>query len=713
MSPEQATAEKEITARSDVYSLASVLYEMLTGNPPHTGASAQQIIMKIVTEEAAPVARMRKAVPPNVTAAVAMALEKLPADRFESASAFATALQNPMFTTARAGAAPAPSALPGRSRAVVTLLVATTLVATVSALWGWLRPRPPAPLRQYSMFLPPEQAVSSATPVLGGRLSISPDGARLAYVGGDRTAAGPGIWVRERDRLEATPLSGTSAGRRPFFKPDGSRIGYFGPDGSINVVGLEGEPPRAVSLGPVYTIGGGAWGSDGYIYAVAPSGRDGILRIPEEGGAADPVTVVDTTRGELLHLYPNVLPNGRGVLFTIRGNGTTDRIAVVDMRTGQRNDLTVGESAWYVPSGHLLYLLPDGTLMAAPFDAAALRITGPARTVLAGVGVTRLGADLTLSANGTLMYLSGTAGFGVEPVWVDADGTTAPMDPTWTFASTSIYSTMALSPDGSRLVVSQGTSSGQQLWVKQLPQGPNMQLTFDGRVNSRARWSPDGRSVLFVSDRTGRNQIWRRVADGSAPVELVSAEYANDGLLTADGEWFIYRGMAGDRHIYARRLRGDTATMIVARSERGEDLAPSLSPDGKWIAYVGTESGRNEVYIRPFPEVNRSKTLVSTAGGAEPRWSRDGLALFFRSEADELVRMPVEHRGDTLSFGAPRVLFSTRDFLPLNPFQATYDVAPDGRFVMGRRLATVDGMESEQLIVVENFVDHLQRLMRP
>ncbi len=725
MSPEQATAEKDITHRSDVYSLGSVLYEMLTGNPPHVGASAQQIIMKIVTEAAQPVTTLRKSVPPNVAAAVAKTLEKLPADRFATAAEFGAALHNPAFTVTVAAASAANVTLPPHRRTTLTaVLAAATIVATGIALWGWLRPRTELPVVRYSMLIPQDEAVSNAAPVLGRRLALSPDGSVLAYVGTLAGSNAPALFLRRRDQLHASPITGTGAARRLFFSPDGTRIAYFAADNSLRVVGLSGEPPATINAPDLSNLYGGAWGSDGYIYASARGqgrgAQDGIVRIPENGGALERVTAIDSSRGERIHGWPEVLPNGRGLLLTVYTGGglTGERIAVVDLRTRQHRYLAEGVAAWYARSGHLLYLTADGTLIGAPFDQDRMEITGTGRAVLDSVVVGTLGADLTLSASGTLMYLAGTTGLGVLPVWVDRQGRAEPVDPTWTFPSPSLYSTVALSPDGSRLVVSQGTASGQHLWVKQLPRGPNMQLTFTGALNARASWSPDGRDVVFVSDRSGVNQVWRQVADGSTPAELVGAVAANEGFTSPDGAWFIYRGVAGDRHIYARRMEGDTTALIVARSTRGEDLAPSLSPDGKWIAYVSNESGRNEIYVRPFPEVNQTKVQISIAGGVEPRWSRHGAELFYRNEADELLSVAVEPRGDALNAGTPQVLFSMSDYLPANIYQATYDVAPDGqRFIMNKRAGAGGGVGAgegfEQLIVVENFAKHLRETLKP
>ena len=710
MSPEQATADKDITARSDIYSLASVLYEMLTGNPPHVGSSAQQIIMKIIAEPVPAVTQFRKTVPANVAAALATALEKLPADRFGSAREFAAALANPGYGLTAATLRPA-ATVDARVRSPVVLALAViALLATGLAAWGWLRPPPGLPLRQYSMLARGDEAVSSAAPVLGGRLALSPDGRWLAYVGGDATLGGPAIYLRDRTSLHAVRLPATEAGRHPFFSPDGTRIGYFHADGSIHVVGVAGEPARQVGEASFNDTRGGTWGRDGYIYASARGDMAPILRMPEGGGPIEAVTTVDTVAGERQHMLPTLLPNGRGMLFTIRAGGSGgDRIGAVDLRSGKHRVLLAGLAAWYARSGHLLYVTDAGTLMAVAFDQERMEVTGSPRPVADSIGFTRLGPEVSLSDAGALVYLSGTAGYGVLPMSVDRNGKAEAIDPGWSYITTAIYSSMAVSPNGTRLVVSEGGDAGQQLHVKVLPRGPKQKLTFEGTINSRASWSGD-QTIVYMSDRDGSNRIWRRVADGSAPAELILDVPANEGFVTPDGAWIIYRGIGGDRHIYARRARGDTTVLVVARSTRGEELAPALSPDGRWLAYLSTETGRGEIYLKPFPDVNRSKRLVSSDGGVEPRWSRDGRELFFRSEANELVAMSVGARGDSLTLGQPRVLFSMKEFLPPNIYQATYDVAPDAsHFFMGRRLDTTAG---EQLIIVENFVQHLREMVR-
>jgi serine/threonine-protein kinase len=718
MSPEQATAEKDLSARSDIYSLGSVLYEMLTGNPPHTGASVQQIIMKIVTEEAAPVTALRKSVPPNVAGAVAQALEKLPADRQSGAQEFAAQLRGQVPVAGTTRVHPAVTEAKQGRRAIAALGALSTILL-VAAIWGWTRPPTELPVIRYQMAIPPAEAVNSGAPVMGRRLALSPDGMQLAYVGAAGPSGGYELWLRNRGQLHAMRIPGTESGRRPFFSPDGTRLGYFTADQSLRAVSLTGEPPTTLNSGDL-SASGGAWGSDGYVYAASrgqgPGDGTGIVRVPEGGGGAEVVTTIDTSRGERIHEWPVVLPNQKGALFSVvTSPGLTGRrIAVVDHRTGQHRHLVEGVAAWYAPSGYLVYVTADGTLIATPFDQDRLEITGPGHAVLDGVGVHALGADVTLSASGTLMYMTGTSGFAVQPVWVDRQGRAEPIDPEWTFPSAALYSTTALSPDGTRLVVSQQDESGQHLWVKQLPRGPNAKLTFDGTLNSRASWAPDGRTVVFVSDRSGVNRIWRQVADGSGQAELVAEHPANEGFFSPDGAWFIYRGIAGDRHVYARRTEGDTAVLTVARSERGEEVAPTLSPDGRWIAYVSDESGRDEVYVRPFPDVTRMKQQISAGGGVEPRWSHSGNELFYRSEADEVVSVPILLSGSGFTTGARQVLFSMGDYLPANRYQPTYDVVPgDQRFILTKRVTGDREAGFGELIVVENFLEDLRGRMDP
>jgi len=427
MSPEQATAEKEITARADQYSLASVLYEMLTGNPPHTGASAQQIIMKIITEPAESVTKYRKAVPANVAATVAKALEKLPADRFESAKAFADALGNTGFTNATAAISDVRAARASVFRSGPFLVAASVaVIAIMFALWGWRRPAAPREIARFSLFFPDSQGLTENT--ASYRIALSPDGRTIVYSGPCACAGSVQLWMRPLEQLRAAPIPGTEGGMNPAFSPDGKNIAFtmVGGRRAIRRVSLGGGPALTLTDSLV-DQGGVTWAADGYIYYDGHLEGDGVARVKETGGKPEIATRPDSAAGETYHYVPSALPEGRGVLFTITrgGNAAAADIAVLDSRTHKHKVLTRGVRAQYVAPGYLVYVSDGGSLMAAPFDLSALTLTGEAVALAGGVSVRgNLRAELSVSGTGSIIYASGAAIAGRrELVWVSRDGT--------------------------------------------------------------------------------------------------------------------------------------------------------------------------------------------------------------------------------------------------------------------------------------------------
>src|SRR6266508_4508106 len=288
MSPEQAMGEREITARSDVYALGAILYEMLTGEPPFTGNTAQAVVARVLTESPRPLSTQRHTIPRHVEAAVLTALEKLPADRFNTAAEFAEALKDRTYTsTVSLEAAAAPAGPSGGKRGrrwnrVTLALVGTTAAATVAALWGWLRPKPAEPLTQFSLALRPAEALQPPQNGGGGRIAISPDGRQMVYSGPGE--GGPRLWLRRLDQLTATPISGTEGGVSPFFSPDGKRVGFIKAGSAVRIASLEGAP--TVTLTEKANSTAGDWGSDGYVYFEVDSG---LARMRPTGGAVEPV----------------------------------------------------------------------------------------------------------------------------------------------------------------------------------------------------------------------------------------------------------------------------------------------------------------------------------------------------------------------------------------------------------------------------------------
>ncbi|GMR13147.1 MAG: hypothetical protein BMS9Abin29_1348 [Gemmatimonadota bacterium] len=703
MSPEQATAEKDISSRSDVYSLAAVLYEMLTGEPPHTGASGQAIVMKILTDEARPVAELRKSVPPNVAAATAKALEKLAADRFGTAKDFAEALANPAFALATTGRSvgPARDAPDWRARLAVPLAVLAA-VSTLAFAWAMRRPQPNPQVHRFAVTL----AGEDVNGVLGTTLALSADGSTIVYSGPSENPFGQ-LWLRRSDELSGAPIPGSRAGTTPAISPNGDYLAWVQltsvTGGPLMVAQLGGGTPRTVVDAVVPW--GLDWDRDGALYYVQP---EGIRRLPA-GGAVEVVTVVDRDGGEVGHAWMDVLPNAKAAVFTILRAGAS-AIAAVRFDTGEITKLALGSFPRYSPTGHLVWALEDGTLRAAPFDPNALVLTAPAVSVLDGVRMgSRPGrADFAISKTGILLYRSGRGPTLGEPVWVDRSGAAQEIEPGWRFDPSAGTTGLALSPDGTRLAIAkrEGTTD---LWIKGLGAGPASRVTFEGDMNFRPFWFPDQRSIGFLSIGGGQLTAMRKPADGSGITEVISEleEGVQEVTVSQDGEWLVYRigSAAGNRDIYAVRLDADSVVVPLATTEFGERSA-SLSPDGRWFAYVSNESGRDEVYVRPFPDADNGRWQVSTAGGLEPMWAHSGRELFYRNGADEMVAVAVTTE-PTFGVGRQETLFSVAPYL--SDFNhVLYDVGPDDqRFVMLREVRNTDN----QVIWVHNWFAELKALV--
>jgi eukaryotic-like serine/threonine-protein kinase len=703
MSPEQATADKEISGRSDVYSLASVLYEMLSGQPPHVGGSAQQVIMKVIAESAQPVTVLRRSVPPNVAAALSRALEKLPADRFETAKMFADALTNSAFTSTSLAAS---AAMGAQRRGVpVPIFASVTAIAAIAtgvAIWGATRPEPVRQFRRFTISFPDSQSLEQAPNFT--RVAISPDGRTLAYVGRGEQASSFRLWVRPLDQLHANPLPRTESGGNPAFSPDGRQLAFVSETPrALKVVPLGGGPVVVLADSAV-DIGGVTWASDGYIYYDGKLSGDGLARIRATGGKPEIATTPDRAAGELWHARPSALPEGRGVLFTVaRGGGVeqTD-IAVLDSRTGRHAVLVRGLVARFVASGHLLYVTWDGALMAVPFNLDQLAIVGQAVAIAEGLstrGNVGRGATFSVSDDGLMVYVSGErVNAERELVWVSRDGQAIPVDSTWRMR---LAGRPVLSPDGRRVAVTITERSGStnNVWVKELDRGTAAKLEGPGGAPA---WSPDGKTIVF----SGPTGFMRAPADFSAlPAPLLpnAVRLATSNVSwSGDGKWIVAARQNAD--IVAARTDGDTTIRSLIASPSIE-RQPMLSPDGRWLAYTSDETGRYEVYVRPFPDVNVTRRQVSLNGGFTPVWARDGKELFFADETMMLYSVSVLS-GPTFQAGSPQRLFNASAFGALGQ---QFDNHPDGRrFLMSRPVGLTAQLRDE-IVIVENLFDELRR----
>jgi Tol biopolymer transport system component/tRNA A-37 threonylcarbamoyl transferase component Bud32 len=718
MSPEQATAEKEITARSDIYSLGSVLYEMLTGNPPHVGASAQQIIMRIVTEDAAPVTKLRKSVPPNVAAAVSRSLEKLPADRFATAAEFGAALTDPGYTSRVTSMTASSHAMARRRNGLTVAGWALWGVTLLSGLWLLSRAGSgPQPVRRYAIGMTGAEAIANNTIQV---LALSPDGGRIGFVGGG-VAGSRQIWIRDRDQLHARPLAGTDGAQGLSWSPDGKQVAFVVSPGVLKVAAVDGAAPTVVADSLV-SVGGTSWGPDGVIYSAGGfrSAGEGIVGVPASGGIPTARTILDSARHEFAHLSPAVLPNNRGLVFSIwygptRPNET--EIAVLEFKTGAYRILQRGLRARYLPTGHLLIARADGSLVAVPFDQDKLAITGTPVPVVTGVA-TQAGyvVDYDVSGAGTLMYLAGEPGNVkemVQPVWVTRQGVASPVDSGWTF-NRPYNGGMSLSPDGTRLAVAIAGEPTSDIWIKQLDHGPLSRLTFEEFLKYRPVWSPDGRTVTYIADPGNNNAgLFRKRADGSGDVErlLASDKALAEALWSRDGQWLVVRTTLPSRDIQAFRPGVDTTLTPIVATPRFDERAPTLSPDGRWVAYQSDETGKSEIYVRPFPKAGEGRWQISTAGGEEPLWSRGGGDIFFRAASGEMMTVPVT-TSPAFSAGTPAPLFQAQSYARSLSYRA-YDVSPDDRrFVMLRPAADSVRTPGRQLVVVDNWFEELRAKLR-
>ena len=711
MSPEQATAEKDLTNRSDIYSLGSVLYEMLTGSPPHVGASAQQIIMKIVTEEAQPVTAVRKSVPPNVAAAVAKALEKLPADRFDSAKAFADALRNPAFATlATVGTAARSATRPSRLSAA---LGTTTVLLALALAWALTRPAPSMPVTRYGLALPPEQAAGER-----GFGAIATDGSRIIYSGPSTIPGLNQLWVKDRDRLAARPIPATEGASAVAIAPDGQRLGVVILN-EIRVVTLDGGQVRTVARGVSGASGSLAWAGDGsFVYVTRD--RFAVEQIPEGGGRA-PVTLWESDSLFPQNLVP--LPDGRGVLFQacpapcaeggvyVRPFGRDSaRLIVSAAARGQ----VVGDLLFYAARG------PGGgatPVYAVAFDRKTFRVRGEPVQVADSVQAPSGQPYFDISASGTgIMMRGGTGTAGEhELVWVDRAGRATAVDPAWRFRVTLFAADYgwSLSPDGTRLVIGLNTSAGDDVWLKQLPRGPVSRVTYGAGPDRRPHWRPDGRWVTFLTDTS----FSMRRADGTGRDSILWAGRADEGLVSHDGRWIVLRrgatsAAAGGRDLYVIRIGEDAAPRPLLATPYDE-LSMRLSPDDRWIAYQSDETGRPEVFVRPFPDATSGKVQVSSDGGTGPLWSRDGRELFYLRQDEMMMAVPVSADG-TVRVAEQRELFRrTGALTALNAWYYTpWDVAADGRFIMTRSIASDDNLGAT-LVVIEHWLDEVRAMVRP
>ncbi len=678
MSPEQATADRELDGRSDVYALGAVLYEMLTGEPPHTGPTTQSVIAKLLTEEPRPVLAGRPTVPPHVAAAVHKSLARLPADRFRGAADFAEALTRPGSVAALAPA-PARVATP---RTVRPLLVGAglLLVAVALAVGSLLRGRPdvPAPLIRSVLKLPTDAGLQPLGE--GIPLALSPDATVVVYVGRQQ------LFLRRLDQLDPVPLPNSRGGGQPFFSPDGQRVGFVA-EGSLKQVALAGGP--AVTICPAQGVAGAAWGSRDVI--VFSSGGK-LFQVPARGGTPLAVALADTAGHSNLR-WPDFLPDGKRVLVTAGAVPTLEAL-IVDLESGRVTPVPeAGINARFSEPGSLVSFGNEGSATVTPFDWRRGAVTGPGMPMLEGIPIGLQGhAKAAISRGGWAVYPPSVS-TRRRLVLVNRHGTETVLD-----TEARPFIDPRFSPSGRQVAVTllaAGAGLAGNIWILDLAQTTLSRLTFEDQQQF-PDWSSDGRRVLFASRVGAGGMQWTPAGGGETDTLLPrSLGPIFEGVLTRDQGTLVYRlgSIPGDLYFVRRDSLGAPHPLVVTRFD---ERALALSPNERWLAYVSNETGRDEVYVRPFPG-SGGRWLVSAAGGTEPRWRRDGRELFYRN-ADSVFAVQIPAQQD-FAVGQRSLLF-IRDYVT-NGRHATYDVHPDGnQFIFITGEPEVAG----ELILVQNLV---------
>ena len=696
MSPEQAMGERTIDARSDIYALGAVTYEMLAGEPPFSGASTQAIVVKVLSERPVPLVKLRDTVPPAVDAAVSGALAKTPADRPSDANEFARALGEPS-----AGSAAFQPPRPARRRSMAMLGAACLATAALGAgAMRWLAPAAAAGSTVHRIVLwrhALAPLTSSTSSIVASQAALSPDGALVVFA--DTVDRRLLLLRKARGELNAAPIVGTDGATAPFFSPDGAWIGFLTVDNKLRKAPTGGGTPVTlldVGLGN-FAYRSGAWTDDDEIVFIQTDFS--LARVSANGGTPRPLRLPTGIRWVQVQA---VAGTSRVLALGCPGpcSAANSTAFVYDLAADSGWTVKTGVvAAWVTPTGHLLWGGGDGTVFASPVDGD-LRPTGVGVPVLDNVEY----GTFSVSRTGDLLYVPRTAGVERrELLWVLRDGSRQPVDTGWR----EHFEYPALSPDGRSLAVSV-VGATTDLWVRGAD-GARRQVTRRRVTQWRPFWEANGSSLLFIGsgqDSTrAPSELLRvdlRVPGAPEVVRRVVPSGVYEGETNPDGEWLAYRSddPKGGANLWAQRLRGDTTRLPIATSLANE-VEVALSPDGRMIAYASNETGQHEIYVAAFPSL-QGRTRVSVGGGLEPRWRRDGRELYFVWDA---TLFAASIAANPLSATQPRALFSVEGLLRARN-RAEYDVAPDGRFLMVRETPSP---ETPPVVLVQNWFAELRR----
>ncbi|MCP4263667.1 MAG: protein kinase [Planctomycetes bacterium] len=714
MSPEQARG-KQIDKRSDIWSFACVLFEMLTGEVPFEGDTVSDMLANILHKEP-DWKQLPDNIPANIVVLIRRCLEKDPHRRLHDIADAAIEINETLNLPATAPPMTTTSfeiVHPNGWKRLMLVGMACLFLGTIMgamAIWSRLYTDSLQQQPTRSFTISPQTNLAMEGLWHHG-LAFSPDGQRLAYV--EQSSDGRRrIYLRELDKFQARPLPGTEGAISPFFSPDGQWLGYVDHfQRKLKKVSIKGGEP--IVLCECLQFRGGSWGGDDNIIFTPAGGsanESGLWQISASGENKERLTINNINEGEYGHFWPQILPGGKAVLFTSIGSGFDEhQIEVYSLATNKRRSIFKGGSyARYIPTGHLIYGRNE-TLYAARFDIKQLKIIGPHIPVIPGIMTPQSwSAQFAVSPDGCFAYIPVIARSAeLRPVWVDRQGQVEPLQS----ATPRGYVNVRISPDGNQAAFTIQDGDNQDIWIYHLMRHTLNPLTSDG-LSALPFWILDSKFLLYCSYGSGRPQLYRQSVNGVGEPELLTTLVQPVGAMTScspDGKEFLFarsdpKHPGLDQDIWVVQLKQNREYSQRPYIKRDINQREGVwSPGGQWVAYSSDESGRWEIYVEPYPGPG-SKVPVSTEGGQQPMWSRNGKELFYR-KGNKMMAAAVETEPQFKVTGHIE-LFEGR-YLSSASLQ-NYDVAPDGRFLMIQ-----EPKESTPLgiNVVLNWFDELKRLM--
>ncbi len=690
MAPEQLEG-KEADARTDIFAFGVVVYEMATGKKAFEGKSQASLIAKILETDPPPISSLQPMTPPSLDRVVKKCVAKEPEKRWQSASDLCDELKWICDSGPQTGMSVPGVAAQTLKRRIVWAAAVAVVLAVIAGSALYLR-RTPSPEKQVVRFTigPPEKGSFSPAPMF---LTISPDGSKLAFVAAD-AGGRQQIWIRALDSPTTQPLPGTDNPLQPFWSAD-SRFLAFTAEGKLKKIAVSGGP--ALTLNDTGGAAGGAWNSDDVILF---SSGGGIKRISALGGAATQVTMLDTSRNETSHGWPCFLPDGKHFLYFALSTKRENNAVFAGSLDSKERKLVVNTSSnsVYVPPGYLLFNR-DGTLVGQPFDAAVLQLKDEAVPIAEGLLFNPANGRSAFAAsnNGLLAFRLGAEANHLSMIWVARNGTEQRLP-----APPRNYVMPRVSPDGQHVAAGiEGSDS--QVWIYDLGRETLTRLTFEGTGNIDPIWTPNGKRVVFKGNQ---NRLLWQPADGSGPAEELTKDELSPnnipGSFSPDGQVLAFAELNPSINLYTLPLKDGNPQPFVRTPSNA--TAPRFSPDGHFIAYASDESGRYEIFVRPYPGPG-GKWQISTDGGTEPVWNPKGRELFYRS-GNKMMAVEVTTQVTFLA-GKPKTLFEG-SYVPTPRSFPNYDVSPDGqRFLMLK--ANEQSQAPTQINVVQNWFEELKQ----